>query len=402
MKSLAQLLLAVAILTPGISRAQGLLSIGQSRDYKENVPLTFRLSAGSGFDKFTYKNPPPGLGDVNSWFYSGGIGLTYADVKRITKWDISADFGAVRYTGETETGDRTNYSARVGVNFRTEVSRRLSVSNNLFFTYEAEPDFGAGVSIGRRAGQYIYGYDSINVSYAWTERVSNNTGYTISGIRYMDDNTVASLEDRLTHTFAEALSYKLSRTTSISAEYRYATTNYNHQADGVPSPDYHSHFLLAGIDQAWSDTTKANLRLGAEFYESKRTKQTAPYVEGSITQAVSRTTNLRFYGQVGFDGSELGAYDSRYSYRTGITASNQIARDLTLTGGVHYVHSNFKGNSQVTGFSQNEVNLSVGLNYSISRNVGVEAGYSYTTIASDVDMQDYDRHHVNLGLNATF
>lgn len=402
MKSIARLLLAAAVLAPCMTHAQGLLSLGQNRDYKENVPLTYRISAGGGYDSFSYKNSAPGLGDVNSWFYRGGVGLTYADVQRTTKWDINADFGAVRYTDKTETGDDLYYDAKAAINFSTEVTRRLSVSDSFYLTYEAEPDFAAGASIGRRAGQYLYGYNNLNVAYAWTERLSSNTGYTINGIKYMDDNTVASLEDRITHTFSEALVYKLSRTTSVSAEYRYATTNYNHQAPGVPSPDYHSHFLLAGVDQAWSDTTKAGLRVGAEFYESERTSKTAPYLEGSISHNVSRNTNVRLYGQIGFDGSELGAYDSRYSYRTGLTASNQVTRDLTATGGVHYVHSTFGGNSSVDGFSENEVNLSLGVNYNITRNVGIEAGYSYTTISSDIDIRDYDRHHVNVGLNATF
>ena len=402
MTSLHQLLLAATILAAGQAPAQGLLSLGQNRDYKENVPLTFRLTAGGGYDSFSYKQKAPGLGDVESWFYQGGVGLTFADVQHTTKWDVNADFGAVRYTGRTETGDNLYYNARAAVNFSTQASRRLSVSDSFYVTYEAEPDFGAGVSIGRRAGQYLYGYNSFNVAYAWTERLSSTTGYTINGIKYMDDNTIASLEDRLTHTFSEALSYKLSRTTSLTAEYRYATTNYNHAASGLPSPDYHSHYLLAGVDQAWSNSTNAGLRVGAEFYESERTSKTAPYVEGSISHNISRTTNVRLYGQIGFDGSELGSYDSRYSYRTGITASNAVSKDLTVTGGAHYVHSTFAGSGVVDGFSENEVNLSLGLNYSITKNVGVEAGYSYTTIASDVDIRDYDRHHVNLGLNATF
>ena len=48
MKSLHQLLIAATILAAGQAHSQGLLSLGQNRDYKENVPLTFRLTAGGG------------------------------------------------------------------------------------------------------------------------------------------------------------------------------------------------------------------------------------------------------------------------------------------------------------------------------------------------------------------
>ena len=404
MKSFAHLLLAGAALVSTQAHGQGLLAIGQNQDYRQNIPLTFKVTAGGGYDNFHYKNPSPGQQDVSSFYLQGGLGLNYAESDRVTKWNVDTSFSALRYLDDANLGDKLYYNARAAFNITSDISRRLKVTDNFYLAYEIEPDFATGASAGVRAGQYLYGYNNFAVAYAWTERFASTTGYTIDGIHYMDDTLGTSFENRISHIISQQFSYKKSRTTTLTAEYRYGITNYQNQPTtaGVANADYRSHYLLAGVDQAWSNTTTGSLRAGAEFYESDRASKTAPYVEGSVNYALSRQTMVRWYGQAGFDGSQLGQYDSRYSYRTGITASNKVSDKLSVNAGVHYVHSSFKGNIIVPSASENELNLTAGINYSITKNIGVEASYSHTTISSDANFGDYNRNHVSLGLNATF
>ena len=56
----------------------------------------------------------------------------------------------------------------------------------------------------------------------------------------------------------------------------------------------------------------------------------------------------------------------------------------------------------VAKYFQNEIDLNVGVSIGLWKNVSLDANYSYTTIASDVDFRDYNRHRVNVGLNASF
>jgi hypothetical protein len=206
----------------------------------------------------------------------------------------------------------------------------------------------------------------------------------------------------MSHTFGQQISYALTRTTKLVGEYRYRITDYRHTPPGELNPDYTSHYLLAGVDQAWSERTNFSLRAGAEIYESDRSDETAPYVEASITYAISHATTARFYAQAGFDASELGSFDSRYSYRAGVVADHQFTSRLAGSAGVHYIHSDFDGNSQVDSGNQDEVNTSVGLTYNFWNNLSLDANYSFTTISSDTDLDDYDRHRVSVGVNATF
>jgi hypothetical protein len=399
MKPFPLVIYAAVLMASAQAPGQGLMTIGQHSDFHEATPLTFNVFGGAGYDRI---DAGGNTQDVDSFFLYGGVGLLYGNDDRVTQWNVGADVGTVYYLDDTGRDDDTDYNARLSFNIAHAINRRLSVSDNLYFTYETEPDFGIGASTGRLAGQYVYGFNNFAVSYAWSERIATTTGYTVEGIRYTDDNAVGEFEDRMSHTFSQQISYALTRTTKLVGEYRYRITDYRHTPPGEINPDYTSHYLLAGVDQAWSERTNFSLRAGAEIYESDRSDETAPYVEASLTYAISHATTARFYAMAGFDASELNSFDSRYSYRAGIVADHQFTARLAGNAGLHYIHSDFDGNATVDSGSQDEINTSVGLTYNFWNNLSLDANYSFTTISSDTEFSDYDRHRVSLGLNATF
>ncbi|MEZ0388728.1 MAG: outer membrane beta-barrel protein [Verrucomicrobium sp.] len=366
--------------------------------------ITFNTSVRAGYDATKYKSGE--LEDYSSAFMQAGIGLTYANTTAPTKWNVGADLSTIYYMDGAETGEDFDYTARVSFNISHEINRRLSVSNNFYLTYETEPDYGIGTTVGRRSGQYIYGYNNTSVAYAWTERVSTATSYSIDGILYTDQDQVGNFEDRINHVFSQQISYALSRTVKLTAEYRFGYTDYTSTPakvdEEVGNPDAVSHYLLVGVDKAWSERTTGSLRAGAQLYESDRTSSTAPYLEGALNYALSRRSSLRWYAQIGFDGTELGLYDSRYSYRTGVEATYAFTQSLSANVGLHYVHSEAEGGPAVGSSSEDQVNASLGLSYNFWNNLSLDASYSFTTIAADSSFGDYDRHRVSLGLNAVF
>ena len=377
--------------------AQGLLALQNQMEFRESQPLTFILGAGGGYDRLNYKADDSGLEGIDSFFIEGTIGALYSDADAQTPWSIGADFGVLNYLDDSENAEDTYYNARLAFNIVHQASKRLKLANNFYVTYEVEPDFAIGASTALRNGQYLYGYENFAVSYAWSERLSSTTSYTLDGIRYQDAD-VGDSEDRLSHVIAQQFSYALSRKTRLVGEYRYRITNY----ETAPN-DYTSHYALAGIDQAWSERTSGSLRAGAEFYESDRVSETAPYFEIGIDHATSRKTSVHFYGSIGFDGSELGDYDSRYAYRTGITADHRLTDRFSLNGGLHYVYSDYDGNGETTGnVSEQQISASAGLAYRLWNNVSMDAQYSYTLLTSDDELREYDRNRVSLGLSAQF
>jgi len=389
----------------GAKTSKGLIALTQDIDYIEDIPFSVVLSVGGGYDRIDYSSL--GIEDAESTFTQGTIGLRYGTDGRVTKWNVGLDFGAIYYFDSVEREENLFYNARLSFNVSHEVSRRLTVSNNLYVTYEIEPDYGIGVTTGRRAGQYLYGYNNTSLAYAWSRRLTTTTNYTIDGIKYVDDDLVADLENRLTQTISQQVSYALSRRTALTAEYRFRYANYYNTPETLGgnryvNPDYTSHYVLLGIDQAWNSRLTASARAGAEFYSSDRTHQVSPYFEGSLNYALSRQAQLRWYAQVGYDGSELGLYDSRYAYRTGVILSRQFTKRFQGQLSAHYVHSEFEGNDVISSSSDDEINASVGFVYNFWRNLSFDAHYSYTAISSDEEFRDYDRHRVSVGMNAAF
>ena len=405
MKLLACMCIAAGtLLACGSLRAQGLLAIGQHTDYSESVPLTYTVRLSSGYDDVHYSVPSLGQPNFSSFFVQGGVGLAYVDNSKPTPWSVGLDLGLLHYFDNEPGTKDIYYNTRLSFNITHEFDRRLKVSDNFYVAYELDPDYGVGVSTGAFSGQYLYGYNNLNVAYAWTERFSTTTSYTLDGIHYTQDATVADMEDHLEHIISQQFAYQLSRTTTVTGEYRFGLVRYSSGVvnSSTTSPNYTSHYLLAGVDQAWSPRLSSSLRAGAQFYESDREHKVAPYAEGSLDYKVSRKTNVRFYAQAGYDPSDLGDYAAHYAIHTGVTGNYKVTDTLSLSAGLHYVHGDYTGSGSLVGFNENEVDASAGITYSLWKNVAVDASYSYTTIASDIDTRSYDRSRVNLGFNATF
>lgn len=389
-------ILGTAFALTGAS-AQGLLSLQNQSDFRESQPLTFSVGASGGYDRLHYKADNNGIADIDSFYIQGGVGMMYSNADKRTPWSLGADFGVLNYLDDAPGTDDTFYNARIAINLAHQASQRLKLVNNFYVTYEVEPDYAIGASTGLRNGQYFYGYESFAVSYAWSERLSSTTSYTLDGIRYEDDE-VGRSEDRLSHVIAQQFSYSLNRNTKLVGEYRYRITDY----DSAPN-DYTSHYLLAGIDQAWSERTTGSIRAGAELYQSDRVDKTAPYFEVGVDHATSKKTSVHVYGFVGFDGAELGDYNSRYAYRAGVTANHRVTDRFSLNGGLHYVYSDYEGNGSTTSnVTEQQVNASAGLAYRLWNNVSMDAAYSYTLLSSDDALREYDRNRVSLGLSAQF
>ena len=246
-------------------------------------------------------------------------------------------------------------------------------------------------------GQYLYGFNNFNVSYAWSQRFSTTTSFTIDGMMY-EEEAISDAEDRLSELVAQQFSYALNKKTSLTAEYRFRNTRFQNAGN----KDFQSHFALAGVDHAWSQRFTGSFRAGAEFYRSERSNQTAPYGELALNYSVARQTQARWFGSVGYDGAELAAYESRYSLRTGVNLNHQINKRVGVHAGVQYAYSDFDGGGVTPDVAEHTLLMSAGVSYNITENVSVDAAYSYSVLSSDDAARESERNNVSLGVTATF
>jgi len=397
--TLAKLLLVAALLSPAVASAQGLVAIqNYSADFRTEQPLTFSITGQGGYDSLRYRVTSPLVQDIESWFVQGGVGAAYTHLDRTTPWSFNLDTSVIHYIDGVPRFGGTFYNARGAFNIEHRFSERLKVSNNFYLTYGVDPGtaYGYGASTTLWNGQYLYGYNNFNVSYAWSPRFSTTTSYTIDGIGYQDD-LVANPEDRYTHLFAQQFAYAISKRTSLTAEYRYRMTTYAKQAN----KNFASHFALLGVDHAWSERFSGSARAGAEFYDSDIVNKAAPYAEAALNYAVARQTMVRWFAALGFNGAELAAFSSRYGLNTGLQMSHNFTKRLSANAGVSYSFSQFD-NGGAGDVSEHAALLSAGIGYQLLENLNLNANYSYSTLQSSSALREFDRHRVSLGATATF
>lgn len=379
--------------------AQGLVTIqNYSADFRNEQPLTFSATAQGGYDYLKYKQTSPLVHNIESWYVQGGLGAAYTSADRTTPFSFNLDTSVIHYIDGVPRFGGTFYNARGTFNFEHRFSERLKVSNNFYATYGVDPSnaFGYGASTTLWNGQYLYGYNNSNVSYAWSPRFSTTTSYTFDGIGYQDD-VIAKPEDRYSHLFAQQFSYAISKRTSLTAEYRYRMATFVTRAD----KNYTSQFALLGVDHAWSERMSGSVRGGAEFYESDQVSKTAPYAEGALNYAVARQTMVRWFAALGFNGAELASFNSRYGLNTGIQVNHYLTKRLSVNTGASYAHSQFSG-GPTGNVKENSLLLNAGIGYQLLENFNVNANYSYSTLQSTNALREFDRHRVSLGATATF
>ena len=377
----------------GAAYGQGLLSIGQNLDdfEQDDIPLTWTVSGYLGYDSNINSLD---VAEEDSVYIQAGIGTQWAGGSRTTRYTLGASASLIYYFDDVTVDDNENwfYSVRLQGSVVHRASRRLTISDSAYITYEYEPNQQIGATVSRRTDQYFYFYNNFAVSYAWTRRFSTVANWAFSTIMYDGSD----IEDRYTNLLGLAGRYMWTRNTTLVGEYRFQYTTYEENDDA----DYAAHYLLAGVDHLFSRTTQGSLRAGAEFrdYEGYGT-ETFPYFEASLVQQLNEGLRLRLAARYGLEDSELGSFERRESFRIGASAEYEFSPRLMGNAGLTYVHAELK-DSVVAGVSDGDEDffgINLGLSYLMYSNVRLEGGYSFGTLESDVDSfidRDYDRHRV--------
>ena len=393
---LAILALAGSAAFATTSQAQGLLGIGAvDEDFESGLPFTTTLSTNFGYDSNATARSD---NEEDATYVRSGLGVNWAGGDQRTNLSVGASVSALYYfDGLESVDDEVFYNARVTLGGRHAVNRRLTVGNSFYATYEIEPDHAIGASSSRRTDQYLYGYNSAFLSYAWSRRVSTIGRYTVSGVKY-DDSAVGAFEDRLTHTISLEGRYLLNRLTTLVGEYRFSLTNYDSNFR-----DYTSHYILAGVDHMFSRNLRGTVRAGAQIRDSDFSgSNSQPYAEVALRYQAAKHTHLHWINRLGNEDSELRDHARRLTFRSSLSASQSFSERLRGNAGLTYVHNNFEQGGSISDVEEDLVALSLGMSYRLMSNIDLNAGYYFTTISSDNAFREYDRHRVSLGASITW
>lgn len=413
---------------------------------KESLPLKWSVGLDAIWDSNV--NPTvaptvapgvPNAGHEQSTFsLNPYVGVSFVNVTPQTTIDLYARLGIIYYldapevTVVTPAGpvvqeqDDMYTQARLGLDVTHRFNERLRVVSRNFVSYEMEPNYAYGTPTSRQSDEYFYWQTDNAVGYRWTERLGTYTGFQLTGLDYASE--IAN-SDRFTWLLYHQFRYQLSPQTVLTAEYRYGQTT----GSGLAS-DATDHYILGGIEHRFSENTVGVLRAGAQIHEvdsnpttlnpgSGSTSNASPYLEAALNTNVNSQFRVGAFARYGIENydtvfsvygtGDLYEFDSRETFRLGVTGEYQLSPKLSLFGGLDYIPANFDDGrliansgglvpATVGGLKEDIVNAYIGATLKITDNVSGSLSYAYTNSSSDIVNHDYDRHRVTLGVRAEF
>ena len=356
-----------------------------------------------------------------SLFINADVGAQYATATRRFSLAIAADVGVSYYFDR----EGRNYDVNGGLTLRAsyKLTPRAFLQVSSYNAYVSQGDYGAsnltgfntvlgnaGRTSADRNGDYFYTTDGIGLTYQLAPRISLVTGGQFVAFAF-EDEPYSTVQDRIELYFSEEFRYQLTRQLVLAGDYRFGYINYF----SVNSDSY-THFVLGGFDYVFSPRLRGSIRAGAEFRSyvdaPSSADETSPYAEATINYSVSRRTNVSFVGRYGIEEGNLSSDVTKSNtVRLGLNVDHQITPRISVYGGFYFTHSYYgtpvRNDPSLLTYASNNFNeetydVSVGARYAITRNLAVEAGYTHTTVSSEVDVREYDRNRYFGGLRFQF
>lgn len=363
------------------------------------TPVQIYASISGGYDDNvnTLQNSKQG-----SAFTSGNIILDYTFGDPRLQLQLNTGAGGSYYY-EHVNGQNYDIDLKGAVGITYKSSPRLTLGSTLLVDYLTEPNFETPGGLNSRNGNYLYTTDKAFVAYNWSQRFSTKTSYTFEAFNY-ENNTIGAFSNRVSNTFGNEFHFQLVPTTSLVAEYRYDIITYENAA-----LDSTTHFALGGIDHTFNPRLSASLRGGAEFRSyDQGGDRSAPYFEGSVIYALGKRVSVTWNNHYGLEEPDVAGSQSRTTFRTGLQTKVNLTSRISSTVDLYYVHDDYPSFTSGTppvftpGFTENTFDGNLSLRYAITALFGVQAGYHYTDITSDIQFREYSRNRVFAGISLTF
>jgi len=360
------------------------------------VPI--QITAGMDFGYDDHVNPSTSTGSSSgqkSFFARENLVLTYVRPTERTQLSL---IGVGRFEQFFDIGT-DDKNGNVTLSLTHNFSTRLSFYASVYAAYETEPDFKSDVGPENVRADHFNTVDIFSVTYHWLPRVSTVTSYTFQRVKYADASIGAD-QDRTDSTFGETVQFSLTRRTNLVGDYRYQITDY----DTAPN-DSTTHYLLAGIDHHLTEHLAVHARGGPSLRSLKNDgDSTTPYFEGSLDY-IRSNHSLTWVTSYGFEAPNEANASIRKTFRTGLVLTYNLTSRLSSTTAVYFHHDeNQSSASSGTGSagSQDSLDLSLGLGYTINKRLALHANYSYTSQSSLEGMPGYTRNSYSAGLTYSY
>lgn len=372
-------------------------------------PLHITVTADAGYDD----NPDLTTNGGGSEFTGGHATLSYDRLTEQTQLHLFAGGGFTHYLNATNTSNNPTNASNddVSTNFALSLthifSTRLSFDANVSAAYQTEPNFKTNVGPQNVRSNHFNTTDIFSLAYHWVPRFTTITSYTFTRVKY-DDASIGMFQDRVENTFGEVFQFSRSTRTNLNLDYRFEIVSY----DTAPNSSV-THYVLAGFEHHLTEHLILNIRGGETFRSIDTGTDTIdPYFEGSLTYTGSRSS-LIWTASYGVEDPSVDGAASSITLRTGLAYSYNLSARVRATAAVYYNQADNQGMiSPATGSigTQDSLDLSLGLRYTINQHFAVHLDYSHSSVTSPGSTpgstpglaSSYSRNSLSAGLSFSF
>lgn len=361
-------------------------------------PFHVSASIRGGYDDNVTNTPAP----RGSAFGTALVALTYDAGNSRTQIHLLTSAGFTYYLDRPSTTDY-DVNPNLTLVLTHKATPRLTLAVNSYSAYQKEPEFSRNVGLNRRGEYYFFTRDQFSVAYRWLPRFSTNTSYTL-GVTQYENSAVGLFQDRFEHTFGNEFRFLFWPMTTVVAEYRFGMVRY----DNFPR-DSDSHYLLAGFDHTFSPRVNASLRAGVEHRSyANLGEDISPYGEGTLNYALGSRTSIGWTSRYAIEEADVGGARGRTTFRSGLRLTHNVTPRIVTSLAAYYQHDENDPNPTgffgfiSPGFAEDSLNLSLSVRYGITRNWGLEAGYDFYDVWSELPLREYSRNRYYGGFNLAF
>src|SRR4029077_686590 len=364
------------------------------------IPIQINAALDVGYDD----NVTLSSSGQGSAFMRENVVLTYARPGQQTQFFV---LGVGRFNQYFDVSGQNETSGNVTMSLTHNFSTRLSFYASLYGTYQNEPSFTSNVGPQNVRTPYFDTVDIFALTYHWLLRFSTVTSYTFERVFYTSSPTgtsasssTANSQNRVKNTFDEQFQFSLTTRTVLVGEYRFEAIDYD-----TPPLNSMTNFVLAGVNHNLTEHLMVHVRGGESFRSLENDGTTAsPYFEGTLGY-VRSNHSLNWTTSYGYESPTAVGATTTKTLRTGLNLTYDLTSRLSSTTGVYYHHDDNSGGTG-TGTSstgtQNSLDLTLGLRYTVNKHFTLHLDYENTMQSSLGSTPGYSRNRYFGGVTYTY
>jgi hypothetical protein len=341
----------------------------------------------------------PAQSSEASIFSQGSLNLSYTRtrLRSLLTFDLSA---GLSYYFDREK-DPTTKNGSLALNYMYRFTPRLRGTASADIAYLTESDLSrANTPVQQTGGPSISASTRTSLSYQFNRAFSTTGSLGYEALQFIESTAEAG--DNQTVTTGIESRYQLNRRYAFVAELRHAITAYPNDSTRDSETDY---FLLGG-EFSFTDQFRGSLRAGQTTRTSNGSmgSSTSPYFEGSLDYQTTSRSSLAWSNRYGYEENPFRTGESvtyrtslSYSYAFTPKFSGAISSSLALTtttgsGELDEMEMGMEVETKENTFEHN-----IQLNYTVTRDFGLNLSYTFSEVKSDLEANSYNRNQILFG-----